>query len=54
MTRDHVLVIQAAHAYRSDQPMYAETILRECADPLHAAIELIGLLMQERAEGMQS
>lgn len=53
-TRDHVLVVQAAHAYRSDQPEYAKTVLREADDPLLAAIELVGLLMQERTEAASS
>lgn len=49
-TRDHALVVQAAHALRSEQPLFADTLLDEAVDPLHAAVELVGLLMQERAE----
>jgi hypothetical protein len=49
-TRDHALVVQAAHAIRNDQPLYANTLLAEAADPLRAAVELVGLLMAERAE----
>jgi hypothetical protein len=49
-TRDHAIVVQAAHAYRNDQPEYAATLLREAADPMRAALDLVGLLMQERAE----
>lgn len=51
-THDHALVVHAAYAMRTDQPMYADTLLREARDPLHAAVELVGLLMQERAENM--
>lgn len=53
-TRDHVLVVQAAHALRNDQPSYAMTLLGECDEPLMAAVELVGLLMQERAELVES
>lgn len=49
-TREHALVVQAAHAHRNDQPLYAKQLLGECAHPLTAAVELVGLLMQERAE----
>jgi hypothetical protein len=49
-TRDHALVVQAAHAYRIDQPDYARTLLARCGDPLTAAVQLVGLLMQERSE----
>lgn len=49
-TRDHVLVVQAAHEYRCDRPAYAATLLDQAGDPLLAAVELVGLLMQERAE----
>lgn len=49
-TRDHALVVQAAYALRNDQPLYSGTLLREAGDPLRAAVELVGLLMQERAE----
>lgn len=50
LTRDHTIVVQAAHAYRSDQPLYADNLLARCDDPMHAALELVGLLMEERAE----
>lgn len=49
-TRDHALVVQAAHAMRSEQPLFAKTLLDEADDPLRAAVELVGLLMHERAE----
>lgn len=49
-TRDHALVVQAAHAQRNDQPMYARQLLAECTHPLTSAVELVGILMQERAE----
>lgn len=49
-TRDHVLVVRAAHAYRSDQPLFARSLLAECDDAETAAVELVGLLMQERVE----
>lgn len=53
-TRDHALVVQAAHALRNDMPLYANTLLQECGDPLRAAVELVGLLMSERAERVPS
>jgi hypothetical protein len=49
-TRDHVLIVQAAHAMRGDQPDYAKTLLNQADQPLRAAVELVGLLMQERAQ----
>jgi hypothetical protein len=49
-TRDHAIVTQAAYALRDDLPLYSNTLLAEADDPLRAAIELVGLLMQERAE----
>lgn len=49
-TKDHALVVQAAHAYRNDQPLYARGLLAECEDAETAAVELVGLLMQERAD----
>ena len=49
-TRDHALVVQAAHAYRTDEPLYARSLLAECDDAELAAVELVGLLMAERAE----
>lgn len=52
LSRDHVIVVQAAHAYRADQPLYAEELLVRCSDPLRAAVELVGLLIQERAESL--
>lgn len=53
-TRDHALVVQAAHALRNDQPIYARTILHEAEQPLQAAVELVGLLMAQRAEQQQA
>lgn len=52
-TRDHALVVQAAHAQRNDQPLYAKQLLAECMHPLTSAVELVGILMQERAERQQ-
>jgi len=52
-THDHALVVHAAYAMRTEQPMYADTLLREARDPLHAAVELVGMLMAERAEALK-
>lgn len=50
LSRDAVLVVQAAHAYRTDQPLYARSLLAECDDAETTAVELVGILMQERAD----
>lgn len=52
-TRDHKVVVQAAFAYRSDQPLYAEQLLGTCEDPMSSALELLALLIAERAERQQ-
>lgn len=49
LTRDHVLVIQAARARLSDQPEFANQLLATCHDPLVAAVDLVGLLIKDRA-----
>jgi len=48
--RDHILVVQAARARASEQPMYARTLVDECTDPMGAALDLLAVLLKERAE----
>lgn len=50
LTHDQVIVLRAAAAYRTEQPMFAETLLREARDPLRTAVELVGLFMVDHAE----
>lgn len=52
LTPDHAIVAQAAFAYRRDEPAYAATLLEKAEEPLTAALELVGLLLQERAEAL--
>jgi len=47
--RDHVLVIQAA-ANLDATPAYAEQLWRQAIHPERAALQLIALLVKERAE----
>jgi len=47
---DHAIVAQAAFAYRRDEPEFAATLLAGAGDPMRAALELVGLLLQERAD----
>lgn len=49
MTRDHVLVVQAARNLE-DQPAYAATLLQQADDPMRAALQLVALLMTERVD----
>jgi len=47
LTRDHVLVIQAARNLATE-PMYAEQLWREAEHPERAAMQLLDLLIRER------
>jgi len=47
LTRDHVLVIQAARNM-ADSPMYAEQLWAEAEHPERAAMQLLDLLIRER------
>ena len=47
LTRDHVLVVQAARNY-PDSPMYAEELWRQADHPERAALQLLDLLIRER------
>jgi hypothetical protein len=47
LTRDHVLVVQAARNL-ADQPIYAERLVAEAEDPMRAALQLLDLLIRER------
>jgi len=47
LTRDHVLVIQAARNMATE-PIYAEQLLVDAVDPLTAALQLLDLLLRER------
>lgn len=49
-TPDHIIVMRAAGAYRDDQPDFAKTLIETAEAPMVAALELIGVFMQERAE----
>lgn len=51
-TADHLKVVNAAWAIRNDQPEYAATLLESCDDPLGVAVEMVGLLLAERAEAL--
>ena len=48
LTRDHVLVVQAARAYPTE-PLFAERLWLEAANPMAAALQLLDLLIRERA-----
>lgn len=47
LTRDHVLVIQAARNL-PDSPIYAGQLWEEAKDPALAALQLLDLLIRER------
>jgi hypothetical protein len=47
--RDHVLVIQAAANVES-APLYAQQIWESAEDPATAAMQVIAVLVKERAE----
>lgn len=47
LTRDHVLVVQAARNY-AETPEYARRLWAEAEDPMEAACQLLDLLMRDR------
>lgn len=49
MTRDHVLVVQAARNLDAE-PIYAGRLWAEANNPMVASLQLIDLLIRERAD----
>jgi hypothetical protein len=47
LTRDHVLVIQAARNI-AEEPIYAERLWAQAENPERAALQLLDLLMRDR------
>lgn len=54
LTRDHIIIVRAAGAHRANQPEFAQTLLSTVDDPLARALEVVGMLVQDRRETLEA